>query len=207
MPLIPINIAVEDPLSEAVVRKILTFSKRDYDIGRCYNRGGFGYLKKAIYGFNHAAKITPFLILTDLDQTECAPILLQKWLPLHRHPNLLFRIAVREVETWLLADRTNFAKFLGIPATLIPINVDDELSDPKQFLLQIATRSRNRMLRHALVSASGETLRRGPDYNGCLIGFVAKHWNIMEATANSPSLQRTVRTVKNFQPSFASPQT
>jgi len=72
---IPIHIAVEDPLSEAVLRKILICSNRPYIVGSCFNRGGFGYLKKNIRGFNNAAKGTPFLVLTDLDRTECAPVL------------------------------------------------------------------------------------------------------------------------------------
>lgn len=96
---IPINLAVEDPLSDAVARKILSSSNRIYEVGITYSRGGFVYLKSKLEGFNNAAKWTPFFILTDLDIEECAPRLRAKWLPKGNHPNLVFRIAVREVES------------------------------------------------------------------------------------------------------------
>jgi len=44
----------------------------------------------------------------------------KKWLPYPKHPNLLFRVAVKEVEAWLLAHRAAFATFLGISDKLIP---------------------------------------------------------------------------------------
>ncbi|KPA10390.1 hypothetical protein MHK_009402 [Candidatus Magnetomorum sp. HK-1] len=80
MEMIPINIAVEDKLSEAVIRKILNSSKRSYIFGACFCRGGSGYLKKNIRGFNNASKASVFLLLTDLDTTECAPTLIRQWL-------------------------------------------------------------------------------------------------------------------------------
>jgi len=46
---IPINLAVEDPLSEAVLRAILRQSNRPYELGTCYCQGGYGYLKKTMY--------------------------------------------------------------------------------------------------------------------------------------------------------------
>jgi len=37
------------------------------------------------------------------------------------HPNFLFRVAVREVEAWLLAHREGIARFLGISEHLVPL--------------------------------------------------------------------------------------
>ena len=130
---IPINLAVEDPLSEAVLRAILRQSNRPYAVGTCYCQGGYGYLKKTIRRFNNAAKGTPFLVLTDLDKADCPPGLIQAWLPDPKHPNLLFRIAVREVEAWILAHREAFALFAGVQQELIPQDVD-ALDDPKRSL-------------------------------------------------------------------------
>lgn len=53
---IPIHIAVEDVLSEVVVKRLLQWSDRQFAVGVTYNRGGFGYLKSNIEGFNNAAK-------------------------------------------------------------------------------------------------------------------------------------------------------
>ncbi len=192
--LIPINLAVEDDLSEAVLRRIL---QTRYDVGVCYKRGGFGYLKKTIHGFNNASKGMPHIVLTDLDRRECAPTLIEDWLPVPTHHNLLFRVAVREVESWVLADRDRFAKFLGIRKTLVPVNVD-AIDDPKKCLINLARKSK-RNLREDIVPTEGSTAKQGPDYNGRLISFVKEFWDPCEAMRNSPSLARTIRAVENFQ--------
>jgi len=44
-----INIAVEDPLSEAILREIVQHSPC-FKVHHCYNRGGNGYIKKTIRG-------------------------------------------------------------------------------------------------------------------------------------------------------------
>jgi len=194
---IPLNIAVEDDLSEAVLRKILPDR---YVVGNRYMRGGFGYLKKNIHEFNIAAKGMPFLVLTDLDLAECAPTLIKKWLSDPIHHNLLFRVAVREVESWVLADRDRFAKFLGIRKTLVPVNVD-AIDDPKKCLINLARESR-RNLREDIVPARRSTAKQGPDYNGRLTYFVREFWNPREAMHNSPSLARTIKAVENFQPEW-----
>lgn len=194
----PINLAVEDDLSEAVLRKIL---RDGHVVGDCYKRGGYGYLKKNIRGFNVAAKGMPFLVLTDLDSRECAPALIEDWLPVPIHHNLLFRVAVREVESWVLADRDRFAKFLGIRKTLVPVNVD-AIDDPKEGLINLARKSRKRGLREDIVPTEGSTAKQGPDYNGRLKSFVEEFWNPYEAMHNSPSLRRTIRAVEKFQPEW-----
>jgi hypothetical protein len=46
---IPIILAVEDALSEAVLKEMLKQSKRPFfRYGTCLNRGGYGYIKKII---------------------------------------------------------------------------------------------------------------------------------------------------------------
>jgi len=197
--LIPINLAVEDDLSEAVLMRIL---QTRYDVGVCYKRGGFGHLKKNIRGFNNASKGMPHIVLTDLDRGECAPTLIEEWLPVPIHHNLLFRVAVREVESWVIADRDRFAKFLGIRKTLVPVNVD-AIDDPKECLINLARKSRRRNLREDIVPTEGSTAKQGPDYNGRLISFVEEFWNPYEAMRKSPSLERTIGAVENFQPEWA----
>ncbi|OQX27820.1 MAG: hypothetical protein BWK80_03375 [Desulfobacteraceae bacterium IS3] len=195
---IVIKLAVEDELSEAVLRKMIAHSSHRYVVGSCFNRGGFGYLKKNIQGFNHAAKRSLFLVLTDLDRGECAPTLIHNWLSVPRHPNLLFRVAVREVESWVLASRSDFAKFLGISKELIPDRAD-EIDDPKQLLVNLAKKAKSRKLREAIVPRANSTAKVGPDYNGTLIQFVESCWDIEEAVRNSPSLGRAVNSLKNFE--------
>ncbi|MCM0594257.1 MAG: DUF4276 family protein [Gloeotrichia echinulata IR180] len=199
MDFISINLAVEDPLSEAVLRAILHQSNRPYQVGTCYCQHGFGYLKKTIKGFNNAAKGTPYIVLTDLDKKECPLEIIQEWLPSPKHPNLLFRIAVREVEAWLLADSEAFAKFLGVQQTLIPQDVDI-INDPKQTLINIARKSKKRELREAIVPKLNSTAKVGRDYNGQLIYFVEHFWHVEVAKYSSPSLQRAVNAIATFEP-------
>jgi hypothetical protein len=192
-----INLAFEDPLHEAVLRKILfQFS---FSVGRCFSHGGYGYLKTKIQGFNNAARVTPFLVLADLDKIECAPILIKEWLPFPRHPNLLFRVAVREVESWVLAHRNAFSKYLGIDKNKIPVSVD-EIFDPKQFLINLARKSRYKELREAIVPRSGSSAQQGPDYNGKLAIFVNDYWDVATAARNSPSLQKMLNALVSYNP-------
>jgi len=74
---IPLNLAVEDALTESLFGKILQTIPTTYAVRTIYNRGGYGYLKQNINGFNNAAKGVPFLIGTDLDTYPCPPALIE----------------------------------------------------------------------------------------------------------------------------------
>jgi hypothetical protein len=197
---IPLNLAVEDELSEAVIRRLLRHSKRHYAIGTVYGRNGFGYLRKTIAGWNRAARGIPFLVLTDLDTYPCPTALIEDWMPGH-HPNLLLRIAVREVESWVLADSANISHFLRVNARAIPPN-PDSLPDPKRALIETASRSRSRDIRDRIVPRRASTAKQGPDYNGCLIEFILEAWSVESAAGSSPSLARTVERLRSFTPSW-----
>jgi hypothetical protein len=199
---IPINIATEDELSELVLSKLLAKAGR-FALGICYRKGGFGYLRNTIHGWNRAAKGIPFLLLTDLDTTPCPSALIEDWLHVPKHPNLLFRVAVREVESWLLADSENFAKFLGLKPSRIP-TATDEIPDPKAALVELARHSRFGHVRDAIVPRRGSTAKQGPDYNGCLGRFIRENWNIRAASVNSPSLARTMDRIAAFNPIWPS---
>ena len=196
---IPINLVVEDALSEAVLKEMLKQSQRPFSVGNCLNRGGYGYIKKIIPGLNHGAKGMPYLVLTDLDNAECPLSLISSWLSQPKHPNLIFRVAIKEVEAWVLAHREAFAEFLDVSVDLIPGDVD-EIADPKQLLINLARKSRKRNLRDAIVPASNSTAKIGKDYNGQLIQFVQQSWQVEPAQASSRSLQRAMNALITFEP-------
>jgi len=200
---IPVHLAVEDDLSELVIRRLLIDTGRDYSVGNVFGRGGFGYLRSTARNWNAAAAAgTPILLLTDLDHHPCPSGLIEDWLDVEPHANLVFRVAVREVESWLLADREGFAEFLGISDAVIPLQ-PDQIPDPKQSLVNLARRSRRRTLRESIVPRNGSTAVQGPDYNGCLGGFVRDHWNRHAALERSPSLGRAWRRLMVFEPTWA----
>jgi hypothetical protein len=198
---IPINLVFEDVLSEAVLKQMLKQSQRPFLVGDCFNQRGNDQIQKKISGFNNAAKGMPYLVLTDLENADCPLVILSEWLTQPKHPNLLFRIAVKEVEAWLLAHREAFAKFLGISVDLIPGDAD-RIPDPKLLLINLARRSRKRKLREAIVPELNSTAKIGKDYNNQLIQFVNKSWQVASAETNSPSLKRAMNALINFQPTW-----
>jgi len=200
---ISINIVFEDILSEVVLRKLLRNSKQNYIIGTAYRGGGKGWIEKRINGFNNAAKGMPYLVLTDLDQEKCAPEMTNRWLKGSKHPNLLLRVAVKEVESWILGCRSAFAGFVGIRQELIPTDVD-AIENTKEFLVGLVSKSRRKDIRRDIVPRIGSTAKVGPDYNGRLICFVENFWDPDCAKKNSPSLRRTIEVLSQFQPIWES---
>lgn len=199
---IPISLVVEDELSEAVARKLLRTGVQSYAVSVVHNRGGYGYIKRNIRGFNNAAKGTPWLILTDLDAKECPPSMIDSWFgPASLEPNLLFRVAVREVEAWLLAHRSAFAEFVGVREGLVPRNVE-QIDDPKKTLIDIVRRSRRKRIREDIVPPQRSTREQGPDYNGRLVRFVEGHWDPRDCANVSRSLEKALRRIDSFVPSW-----
>ena len=201
MSTIPVHLAVEDELSEAVLRRLLKHTHRGYAVGTVYGRSGYGYLRSSIAGWNKAARGVPFVILTDLDRHPCPAALIGDWIPHHRHTNLLLRVAVREVESWVLADPANLSAFLRVNPNIIPPQ-PDSLPDPKKVLVDTANRSRSREVRRRVVPKPGSTAKQGPEYNACLIEFVQGTWSIDTAVAASPSLARTMARFLSYTPSW-----
>lgn len=193
----PINLVVEDFLSEIVVRVILGHFGRKFIICGVYGLQGNLYIKRKVKGFNNAAQFTPYFILTDLDEITCAPILVQSWFAgLAKHPDCIFRVAVQEVEAWLLADPERFSQFLGISSKLIPNNIED-IKNPKEFLVSLARKSRFRHIKEDIVPLS-DLSKVGLDYNGRLSYFVQNRWRLSIAQSNSKSLNKAVQVLKNF---------
>jgi hypothetical protein len=190
-------LAVEDPLSEAVARKVFaTVAPRP--ISLCIGLKGKSYLEKKAENLNKAAKGSPVFLLTDLDDLRSCPAdLIRSWLKGPRNPSLFFRVAVVAVESWLMADREAFAKFLSIPETRIPFDTD-ALPRPKDFLVSLARLSSSSRLREDLVPAPGATSKVGPGYNLQLTSFVARIWNPEAAASVSESLRRTLNRLRDL---------
>lgn len=194
---IPVNLVVEDSLSEVVLRVMLKQSGKNFTVGAVHGKKGNSYIREKLPAFNGAARYGRYLVLTDLDRNPCAPQLFRDWLVATRQPNLLFRVTVREVESWLLAHRKAFSEFLGIAEAIIPENVDD-LDDPKQVLVNLARRSPRKALREAIVPGPKTVRQTGPDYNGRLISFVYQMWQVRVARQKSPSLDRAIKAISKF---------
>lgn len=197
--MLAVSLATEGDLDEQVLRRILRHSAREIEAGVCYGKHGRDQLKQNILRFNQAAPVRPFIILADLEDAVCAPRLIQEWLPHGAHANLVLRIAVRMVESWLLADRETFAKFLGVPPSRLPTQ-PDLVDHPKNTVIQIARRSRYKSIRDDLTPLAGSTRRVGPNYVGQMTRFVLEQWQVKRAAEHSPSLAHALRAIENFSP-------
>jgi hypothetical protein len=120
----PCLLAVEDIISEIAARQMIEIYSH-LQVLECYGKKGFGYLKANISKFQRASRQMPYFVLTDLDQYPCATALKEDWKIVSTPSNFMFRIAVRSIESWLMADRKNFADFLGISIQKLPLNPDD----------------------------------------------------------------------------------
>jgi len=122
-------------------------------------------------------------------EVGCAPDLRLQWLPAPAR-FMCFRVAVRETEAWLLADRERIARFLGVAIARVPRD-PEALDDPKQTVVNLASRSRRRAIREEMVARPGSRRAVGPAYTSRLIEFAtdpSAGWRPAVAAGNSDSL-------------------
>ena len=200
---------VEDEPSGEVLRKLVEAQNAASKSSRILFRegfpsvvGGYGQIKKRAKNLLEMARSElRTLVLTDLDREECAPTLIRKWFavapgqPIELPCQLSFRVAVREVEAWLLADRDAIARFLNISVANFPRTPDD-LDDPKQELLNIIRRRGHRSLCQDMLPS--RTAHVGARYNQRLCKYVVDKWKPERAALNSPSLQRATEALSRF---------
>ena len=193
-----LNLIFEDELSGAVLKKIIQSTKRPFEIGINYRTGGFGKIKSKIKGFNRSAKGMPYCVLVDLDENECPPSLIDDWLDGPKEEQLIFRVAVREVESWLLASIRSFSKYFGLSSDVVIPDDVDSIEKPKEFLIDLIRNTRNRQYLNDIVPPKGSTARVGPDYNGRLVEYLDSAWDIDEAKSHSKSLDSAFEAINNF---------
>jgi hypothetical protein len=188
--------AVEGIVDEAVFRRLMGFVRAEP--GPVFGKAGKANLLKGLRGYNEAARFAPWLVIVDLDDdAECAPPFLTTHMAAPA-TGMCFRVAVREVESWILADRERLASFLRIDPLKVP-HQPDTLPNPKQALVNLARRSRDAEIRVDLVPRTGSGRSEGPAYSSRLIEFVsdARHgWRPAAALRGSDSLARCVRRLR-----------
>jgi len=191
-----VNLLVEGEIDEVVANKIVC--ELGHQVGTCYGKKGSVYIKNKIADFNKSAQNICYLVLVDFMDTgyDCPPEVISNWLP-HKNNLMIFRTVVREIESWILADRKNIAKFLNVNLEKIPTHPESE-NDPKQKLVNIARNSRSSKIRSSLVPEQNSTAQVGKLYTSEIKRFVSEFWDIKAARKNSPSLDKCFKRLKEI---------
>jgi hypothetical protein len=195
--MLPLTVATEDELSEAVAQRLL-LDFPSLEVGLWLRRGGNGYLRSRIRKFCEMARHSPVLVITDLDTNTCPAALCRTWLGNLSHPpGLLLRVAVREIEAWLLADHDAMVALIGKHANgRLPDN-PDYLHDPMDRILELEKRA-PRAVRLDLRAEAGALARQGLGYNHRLCALVRSSWRPERAAERSPSLRRTIKRISEL---------
>lgn len=190
--------AVEGPVDEAVVRAVIAHAGGVP--GPVYGKKGKGDLRNRIRSYNHAARLSPWVIVVDLDhEADCPPGLVADWMP-DPAPHMCFRVAVRTVESWLMADAARLAAFLKVSIDAVPTR-PEQVEDPKETMVNLARRSRSRDIRLDMVPRSGSGRKVGPAYGSRLVEFVEwspHRWRPDVAAERSESLRRCIAAVETI---------
>ncbi len=192
-----VNYLVEGTTDAAVARTLIQVGGAIPGIERVMR--GKARLLRDLPKYNAAAQHYPWLAIRDLDHdAPCAPTLRQDNLP-NVADLMCFRIAVREAEAWLMADREKFAEVLGVSLSSIPYQ-PETLADPKLTIVNLARRSRRRDVRVGLIPEEGAGISIGPEYAAWMIDFAHNHWDPKRASAqgNAPSLAKAVIAIEKL---------
>jgi hypothetical protein len=196
----PIAIATEDSLSEAIALRLIADIPTPHFIQIKLGRTGNGYLMSKMSSWYQMAQHQVMVVLTDLDRAKCLVEFRDQWLVTAPPQNLLLRIAVREVESWVLADHAAMRALIGAKAVLPA--APDELADPKQSLLKLA-RSAPKPIREDLLKSIDGNLAQGLGYNARLSAWVNSEWSPQRAAERSPSLARARLRLNEVVGAFA----
>lgn len=190
-----VSAAVEGLADEAVARKLIRHVGAEP--GPIYGKHGKAALRSRVAGYNNAARRSPWLVLVDLDaEQDCAPPLRQAWLP-EPAAHLCFRVAVRSIEAWLMADRELLADFLRIPVARVPLR-PEALQSPKLTLVNLARHSRIRDIREDMAPRESSGRVEGPAYTSRVIEYVEGKWRPDVAARHAESLRKAIACLERL---------
>jgi hypothetical protein len=181
-----VAIVIEGDTDKPVALKLV--EDAGLEVGQVYDLGGKSQIDLRVKDFNNSAKGSPWFVLRDLDHDAvCAPTFV-RGMKLNAARWMVFRIAVREVEAWLMADHVGLADFMGVVPSAIPQDPDAH-DHPTEALVNLARKSKKRAIVQAFVPRQGDQVSVGPLYEASIIEFAERHWSLDRACRRSPSLK------------------
>lgn len=193
-----INIATEGEVDAAFCSAICIHCGFERTI--TFPAGGKTKLDPKIPSYFRASKFMKWLIVRDLDREyECEPLLKRALGNFSSSRDFSLRIAKQSLESWILADVDGISAWLRVSKALISRD-PDSLRYPKQYLVNLAQRSRSRNLREGLTPTTSSGATVGPEYEVELLRFAKEGWSPKRAyeSGNSPSFSKCVERLQEM---------
>lgn len=190
-----VALAGEGVLDLAVLRRLV----RDAGLAPGPEHGlrGKNHLDQRMRAFNAAAAYGPWVVARDMDFDAACPGALARGVLPTPARLMCYRIAVRSVECWLLADVEGFSTFFKVA----PRHIADDpeaLASPKAALLSALAQG-SKDIRQAAVRVTPDGSNKpGPEYNATLAAFVASAWRPGLAQKSAPSLRKARARIKEL---------
>ena len=185
-----VELLVEGYTDEVFVREC--YGQLGIPIATVYGKRGIDYIRAKANAFAVRGRYCPILILADfMDMKSVCPSEARHALVQVSEQHTLVRLAVRELEAWVLASRAELARFLRVPLTRVPEN-PDLVVDPKGTLVNLARSSSSSKIREMFVPRLDSSASVGIGYVEGLSAFMADYWDLDSARSSSESLSRFV---------------
>jgi hypothetical protein len=186
---------VEGDLEIPVTHKLLRATGIDSSFVRIINTQGRSKFWKSVGRYNAAAIHNgPVWGLADLESDPCANWLFERHLRGNRQPGFILRIAVKMLESWLLADRDTIADYLGVSRSEVPTEPEQEVH-PKRTIVNLARKSSKRQIRENLIPSEKSCSSVGFGYTPILTRYVTEYWRPLIAQKRSSSLERALKAI------------
>lgn len=182
-------VIVEGNLETHVMERLLRDRRHPISEGLIVNKRGQGNFWTSLHTINRGSGLK-VAALADLENARCPGALIRGKLRVARSPFLTLNLAVRMLESWLLADPA-LAVFLGVPENKLPQFPEDE-PHAKRCLLSLVKAHGKDRLKRTFLGPFENHLFPGPDYEPLLARFIRTEWNPGHARARSPSLGRAL---------------
>ncbi|MBN1927821.1 MAG: hypothetical protein JW798_18455 [Prolixibacteraceae bacterium] len=203
-----VYIVGEDQAAREIIKRLLSFCSDDFNILMELPARG-GEIKKMLINYNTLSLKFPVILLMDLDDKDCAPVIINQYFKGNiKNTQFILNIAIDEVEAWLMADRENFANYYRVPITSIPEpklyrtikSSFYEMYFPYKSSLfmvkEIIPLSKIKEFKEQMIPSSNA--KKGKEYNTALTPFIKNHWNIKNAMNHSDSLYRMINRIKKI---------
>lgn len=201
----------EDSVTKEIIKKLISiYAPHFTSLNEIPARGSQALNSNNIEKYNRLALNTPVILLTDLDDSQCAPVKRQQILHgIEQNPMFIINIAVEEAETWLMADKDNFISYFCVEDK-IPNALPCKMYGKKErvetlytykpslyMMREIIPTSTNPSIQKQLTPKEGA--KKGPEYNIAMTPFIQKIWNPENARSKSYSLNGMIERLQSLE--------